>query len=225
MDLCFFHIEKCMGTSINMILYEYLVNIYSDSEIYKNYIVNSNNLIDTTDLEKIRDKKVLLCHMSFNKENVTDIFSLNCYSIICLREPIDRIISHYYYFDIIDNKKLYELSEEELMTYLTFYGNVMTWRLSGETANSDIALENIKYVKCILLFETIEEDLKILNNVLNIKYGINNTFNIKHENKGSRSFDEKDIECLNKYKHLIIDYTIYDYVLSIKNTERIKQFI
>lgn len=236
-EYCFFHIEKCMGSSLRIMLYNFFKNIYTEDEIYypEKYKV-TQNLIKKEDYiffekEYIHNIKVLLCHCSFNHRNITDKFSTTCYSITCIANPIDRIISHFYYFDKDKyNRNLYELDESEITDYLVKRnrGGLITYRLSGSTNDILIAKDNLDKIDCILLLESIEEDIVILNAILNKRTTTNNNINIIKKNVNIDNYKDnktKDVDILLKYIHLIKDMEIYGIIKDMTIDERIKPFV
>lgn len=230
-EVCFFHIEKCVGSSLRQILYNYYKNIYDESEIYlpeKNLENNINqNLIDEKDVEFFKDTnyKVILCHCSFNQYNVTSFFSEKCFSITCVRNPIDRILSHYYFFDYkYTNLKFHELNEDIALNFIIDYGKHILLRLSGNTLDVNLAKENIQKINYILILETFNDDLISLNELLNNKYNIKIEMEniINNENIiNYKDFKNKDLEIINKYINLIEDIEIYEFIVNIKNNKNI----
>ena len=229
-DCCFFHIEKCMGLSLRIMLYLYFIKIYNRTKIFlpSNYD-NKYNLVSTEDLNFItlNKFKILLCHCSFNSA-LTSSFSFTCFSITSVRNPIDRILSHYYYFDYPKDKILFhELDESKIKLFIENYGKVILLRLSGDTMDLDITYSNIQKINCILIFEKIDDDIVHLNNLLNKKFKkkINlkdtsiknnkNTFNYKE-------YADKDMQIINENIDLIKDIEIYNYICNLSIDERFR---
>lgn len=216
-NVCFFHIEKCMGSSLRRILYNYFKNIYDGEEIFLPEKYNNEyNLVSAKDFEFLNNKfyKVLLCHCNYNDE-FTNSFSKNCFSITCVRNPIDRILSHYYFFNYSNEQKpLNELPEDKIKNYIEKFGSVILLRLSGKTMELDIAFDNIKNINCILVFENIKTDLEQMNLLLNDKFNLNIKIEniIENETKINYNlFKEKDIGVINKHLDLIQDIKIYEF--------------
>lgn len=168
--------------------------------------------------------KVLLCHCSFNHINVTNDFSEKCFSITCVRNPINRILSHYYFFDYPNTKVIFnKLKIDEIINYIKSYGNVILARLSGWTYNIDDAIENLKKINCILIFEKFEKDLILLNNTLNIKYNKNIKINNCNKNINHNLYKNyEDIQIINQYTDYIIDLKIYEIIINMTDDERFK---
>lgn len=230
-EVCFFHIEKCMGTSLREILFNYYKNIYKSLEIYDPENYNNINLITTDNLFTIcsynNNFKVILSHCSFNKKYVTDKFSKSCYSIICLREPIKRFISHYYFFcKKSTGKNIQELNNKEIQEQIIENTkNLYCYRLSGETGNINTALNNLKLINCILIQENIENDLIFLNQILNKKYNIDYKMKNLIKNTKRNEYDEQSDYNYLQYNFLDFfnhDYLIYNTILEMKIEDRIK---
>ena len=129
-EFCFFHVEKCAGSSIKQMLVDYFEKIYD-----KKYILDYN-LTTVDDLTYIQNCKVLLSHCNFNQQNITDSFSKTCFSILCVREPMERWLSHYYYFMNPTKCKFCELSDNEINNLLNnqHICNLVTLKLIGSSA-------------------------------------------------------------------------------------------
>jgi hypothetical protein len=228
-DVCFFHIEKCMGTSMRIMLYNYFKNIYNKKNIYipeKNIWVK-NNLTTINDKNKIIEKfkyniKILLCHCNFNQKLISENFSERCFSITVVRDPIERIISHYYHFH---NKNIYfhKLTDEDTIKECS--ENVLTLRLSGGTGNIDRAIENINKINCILILENIDDDIKKLNEILNKKYNCNYSINkVKNNINKKKPINILELDKIHarKYSNLIEDIKLYNYILNLPKSQRFK---
>jgi hypothetical protein len=177
----FYHIEKCAGSSLRIILYNFFKNFLKPSRIFipefnKNKVLNLTNQAYT----KIRSKgddyikflsklKVILCHISKDDPG----FSLQSrFEITVLRNPVSRAISHYNFFgrSHFGNKDFDKLSDSEFEVYMRSSGNVMTWRLSGNLGNLDLAKRNLMNMTHVLVVETFDKDLA------NLEYKMNKFF-------------------------------------------------
>ena len=70
MDFIFYHIEKCGGTSMRYILYNYFLNFYDKNNIYLPENNNNINLKDDNKaylMEKLLNQnvKILLVHVRY----------------------------------------------------------------------------------------------------------------------------------------------------------------
>jgi len=219
--IIFFHIEKSMGSSIRIMLQSYFKNIFKTDEIYLPEKYNNINLITDSNYEFINnhrnDFKILLCHIPY-KSKLTNNLCNNIFSITCIRNPYNRIISHYYFFDFPKIKKnLYELNENEIINILNNYGNLTFKRLGP--------INKINELNCILIMENIKNDVVKLNEILNKKYNKNinlELHNINSNNKYSKTI-QFDIIFLEKYsKYFKEDIDIYKYLQSLPIEKRFK---
>jgi len=226
---CFFHIEKCMGSSLRRILFNYFINIYDKETIYIQGNNINKNLMSLNDLLFFKDKlfNVILCHCPYNVIGLTD-FSRNCFSITCIREPIERFLSHYYYFiKPKNNLNFYELNDLDTINAINMCCPFLLCnRLSGYTNNYEDAINNIKLINCILITEKINEDIKFLNECLNAYTNTNHEMSLIKENSNEQKnivLKTFDIEKLQKYIHLFEDdIKLYNYVCNMKVEDRFK---
>jgi hypothetical protein len=211
-------------------LYKYFSKIYDKKDIFLPSNYNDKyNLVNKEDQEFITSKKfkILLCHCSFNNE-LTRSFSFDCFSITCVRNPLDRILSHYYYFDYPKEKKLFhELDKTKIKLIIEQNGKTILTRLSGEEMDLNIAYSNIERINCILIFENINNDIVHMKNLLNKKFNkkivLKNNF-IKH-NKNNFDYEKyikKDMKIINKNLDLIKDLEVYNYIIKMSIEKRFK---
>ena len=124
-DFSLYHIDKCAGTSLRKILYDYFSSYIDSKLIFLPELVgNKYNLMKEQDLISLKENKdidfdnlkILLCHMNYKDPSVPIQSKIK---ITCVRNPIDRCISHYYFLKFrVDNKHIYELSDEEFSSFL-----------------------------------------------------------------------------------------------------------
>lgn len=190
----FYHIEKCAGSSLRIILFNFFKTFIKPGRIFipefnKNKTLNLTNQAYT----KIQSKgpeyihflskiKVILCHITKNDPG----FSLQSrFEITVLRNPISRAISHYNFFgkSHYSNKDFDKLSDNEFDHYMRSSGNVMTWRLSGNIGNLELAKRNLMNMTHVLIVETFDTDLELLEYKLNKYFFQNYKFKTVHRNK------------------------------------------
>jgi len=233
LDFYFIHIEKCMGTSFRKMLYSYFQHFYKKTQIYlpEKYLVTVN-FMNRAHYKKIvqfldiKNLKVLLSHSNFNQKKLTDKFSKTAFSITCVREPIKRFISHYYFFIYPTNKTIIsELPNHKLVTYILEISNVLTMRLAGGKNDYNAAIDNLKYINCIIIMEKIDRDLLLLNSMLNRKLSTNYLLQNIEANKGKNytNYNENDYDIVLKYNYLFEnDIKLYNYIFYLNDNERFK---
>lgn len=95
----FIHIPKTGGTTLNKIL----INNYRE---YCNiYTTEANKILENISSARIDYLELLSGHFSFGLDQY---FAKPCSYITLLREPVERIISHYYYVINSPNNYLYQ---------------------------------------------------------------------------------------------------------------------
>ena len=135
-DFCFYHIDKSGGTSLRYTFYNYFIKFYDKKNIhipeYSKSITYNISSIEAYNIFKqninYKNIKVLLCHSNFNHKNITSDFNEH-FSVTCIRNPIDRLISHYYFrYYKLYKKKLIEFTDKELddLMYKNNLCNIIT---------------------------------------------------------------------------------------------------
>jgi hypothetical protein len=172
----------------------------------------------------IKKLKILLSHSNFNQKNLTDKFSKTAFSITCVREPIKRFISHYYFFIYPNNKTIIsELPKHKLVAYILEISNVLTIRLAGGKNDYNTAIDNLKYINCIIIMEQIDRDLLLLNSMLNRKLSTNNLLQniVKNESKIKSLYCDYNI--ILEYNYLFEnDIKLYNHICYLNDNERFK---
>lgn len=231
----FFHIEKCAGSSLRLILYNFFSSFLKPEVIFIPEKNENNINLTNQAYSKIRSKghefhkylsslKVILCHISKNDPcfNIKSKFE-----ITVLRNPIKRAISHYDFFskEGFGNKRLDQLSKTDLERWVKKGGgNAMTWRCSGNKTNLDIAKRNIIFMDHVLLVETFEKDLKNLEFKLNEMFYQNKDLKVLKKNVNINSkkiYPQVFLEELIKY--LYNDIQLYKFFCFMRG--RIRRYI
>lgn len=169
--VCFYHIEKCGGTTIRKCLRTFLEHVYSPTEIEDSGVEEHKRFANKTP-EEISAIKVLMAHQSFGHFPVS-MFDAEI-RITVVRDPIERIVSHYYYFDKTRHGTgldLDKLPQENLLPYLHGQGSHMTYRFSPTRRIAD-AVENARKFTCILFLSDIENGIRVLERILQKRFGI-----------------------------------------------------
>ena len=219
----FFHIEKCAGSSLRMMLFEYFRHLYDLRQIYipEKYNVKQN-LLNARDLEILKPAgyKLLFCHCNFNQFNVTDSFSKTCFSITCVREPLARFLSHYYFFGR-NRTPFANLTDEQIVPMLKDT-SLLTRRLGGNTNNLTVALDNLKHINCILILEQLESDVVSLNKLLNETTGAALKFKMIFKNV-HKSYSIEDYARITKFKqYFASDIKLYSVICDMSSDQRFK---
>jgi hypothetical protein len=215
-EFAFFHIEKCAGSSLRMMLYEYFQHIYNLRYIYipERHNVRQNLLsVSDFDILKPAGYKLLFCHCNFNHLGVTDSFSKTCFSITCVREPLARFLSHYYFFGRT-RMPFANLTDEQIIPMLKDT-SLLTRRLSGNTNSLEIALDNLQHINCILILEKLESDVVSLNKLLNETTGAALKFKMVFKNV-HKSFSAEDYARVKQFEqYFASDIQLYSVICSM----------
>ena len=232
-EFIFFHIEKCGGTSLRQAFYEYFIQIYSENMIFipgkfvgmgTNYLPQHIENIKKNSKYDFPNIKVILSHIRFNSfPNLTK--SCN-FKFTCIREPIPRIISHYYFFHFPDNNiELIDLDQKNFEKFAINHGSHISSCLDI-TDESDINEidKRLKEFNYISILENIEDNLVTLNELLNNKFGEKIVLNIKKTNVGKKKKYIKDYKKLKIIlkKYCTLDKLIYNRIITLKSKNIIK---
>jgi len=220
----FYHIEKCAGTSLRFELFDYFSNFLDKKYIFipeKNEIGNINltskNILEISKLgdkfiEFINEKIVILSHISYNDP----VFCFDpIFKITCIRHPINRVISHYNYFDKnnYQNREFDKLSNSELNSWFQTKGNLTIFRLTNTSNDLKKAKQNLLKMDHVILFENYKHDILILGeklyNCFGYKFDYKNIVknnSVKNNYKYSNAFLEKIIYLLKDELELYYFY-------------------
>jgi len=161
--LVFLHLQKCAGTTLQRII--------EDQYDYDTW----TRVADW----KMRQKTLVFKgHFQFGEENKFLDSGISRTYITMLREPMDRVMSSFYYvrrepkirvheeFNQITFKKF--LQKEDNFYYVFRHTNMMTRQLSGGDPNNlDGALENLHKFNYIGIAEEFNKSLELFTKALN----------------------------------------------------------
>jgi hypothetical protein len=104
-DFIFYHLVKCAGSSLRLSLYNKFENMYKNKiyipSKYGNINFMKENITNIRNTNGYLDLKVILSHYKYNDFDL----SINPkFKITFIRDPVKRVISHYYFFDYPKNK-------------------------------------------------------------------------------------------------------------------------
>ena len=227
----YYHIEKCGGSFLERILNDYFLKFIDKKKIFKSCFINDkfthffpNNIeiIKKSNLFDFNNLEIVLSHMNYKDNN----YLINSdFSFISLRNPINRVISHYYYF-VYRNTKIHlkDLNDKEFNNFISL-GNLQTFKLGGGKYDLNKALNNIEDVSFFLILENFDNDIIELNNKLNNYYNVNFEFNKNNINKNKNNFNYKEFVDDDLYKKIKEkcekDIILYNTILKKKNLEKL----
>jgi hypothetical protein len=214
LDFIFLHIPKCGGTSLRKILFEKLLNKYSKEvilypEANSNINFLSNNIEKLNKIYNIDKLKVILSHCLYNDMKINTKFM-----ITFLRDPIERIISHYYFFDYKDiNIHMCDLPETEFNDFCTEHGKLMCNWLGlldeNNTLIEELLESRLNEFDFLGKIEHYDECIKALDLIINDNFKLSNTIDtslVLNENKNKPFIN-------NALKEKIRPFCKYDYIL------------
>jgi len=223
--LIFLHIPKTAGSS----LYSILENQYPSARSFK---IKSKNIPESLrqfknlPLEKRREIKLVYGHMNFGIHNSIPV---NARYFTLLRNPVERIISHYYYVLRRPGHYLYQKVKQGKMTLKDYVSSA----ISTELNNGQVRLisgtgSRFRYGQCpYSLLEKSKENLKekfVLTGlidffdetILMLKERLNWEIPVYFKEKVTlkrhpvKDIDEDTIEVIKNYNRL--DLELYEYI-------------
>lgn len=218
----FLHLPKCGGRSLTHIIkrqYFYKLNkILGNNHFYEVTSSKDNEEFKRLPANKKEKIKVLMGHMNFGLHKYFKLPSI--YTSI-LRNPVDRVVSHYYYvlrspnhylYDIIkkDNMSLYEYVKNGVSTELN---NGQIRLLSGVAADYGkcdenmllIAKRNIEeYFPIVGLLEEFDKTLILLKKYFKWRYPFYTKLNVTKKRRSLGYLSNEEQEVIQEYNELDI---------------------
>ena len=236
--IVFLHIEKCGGSTFKELIVSITKNKKNDYYIDNIDYLNKNNYIFTHNI--LKNNKLIAFHW-----NINDIYlylkDICVFNLTMIRNPIKRLISHYYHMIMYNSKcKIRKVEHKEfkpniglskqninfIIDYINDYGNLIVYRLGVTHNNFDIkytynfkewfdnAILNISKIKYIFLLEDLHNEIEDYNEKYSY-FKINYNSIIDNKNNNDIYISSKDIEYEYIIKiireHNIILYDIFFY--------------
>lgn len=150
----YLHIPKCGGTTIQFLLSEN----FKKEELYPYLLVKK-------DMEMpLIDDKVTMGHFPYWFLVEKDLNFKSSFTFTILREPVERVISHYFYFKNVNpNKELNQIPKNSLCYFLC-----SNQHLYGESLLQD-AISNLKTLDFVFFMDDYEDGIRKLFKRLNLK--------------------------------------------------------
>jgi hypothetical protein len=161
-EFIFYHIPKCGGSSIR----EFLKNMFLHKGFTREqiYIASESaskpNIMDETKLEtfmtKFNKTKIVLSHIDNNLYEKLD----SNFKITCVRNPINRAVSSFNHFILMDNptSNIVELHKQnKLNTIIQNCYDCPIW-----------LRKNLNDYNYIVVFENLEADLNQISTMMNV---------------------------------------------------------
>lgn len=251
--LIFLHIPKAAGTTLNKIIDRQFKGnaIFANNKVVRSELGDDWKKHDPIHREEIAKKhlqslsseekksiKLLRGHMEFGWHSY---FENSCTYITFLRNPIERVISQYYYIKRLKGHKLEQIISDENLSLSDFVerglsvvtDNGMTRKIAGLSDNVgfqqydrgllDVAKQNIeKHFKFVGISEHFDESLMILGDVLGWKNLHYYNRNVTVNRTKALTIEQSEIDKVKK--HVDLDLELYDFALkSFNSTYALKQ--
>jgi dTDP-glucose 4,6-dehydratase len=216
-DICLIHIPKCGGTSLRKMLYNKFIQKYSEDEIFipEFQDININFISDNITNHNINTKniKVVLAHCWYNDFTYNLKVSFK-HIITFLRDPVERVISHYYFFNYPKtNIHMIDLSDDEFNTFVTEHGSLMCDILGILNEHKQINYNLLDKVIDEFMFigtlENFDECINELNNIINNNLNLSGNIEIHTYNINTN----KNIKEIDILKNKIMPFCKLDYIL------------
>lgn len=226
--IIYLHIPKTGGLT----LYSVFDHIYPQDNIYTLFPTKGDKpvkkLRQLPDEEK-RHIKVLRGHFGFGRH---DLLPQPCTYITMLRDPVERIISHYYYVLQIPEHELHKkvkgtgmgLAEYVRSGISRELNNGQTRAISGLKSDYDYgenpreklmtAKENLKkYFSVVGLVEKYDESLILLKREFGWDWPVYTKNNVTKKKVARQKIPGSTIEIIKEYNRLDID--LYEYAVKL----------
>lgn len=206
----FLHMPKCAGTSVKKMLDETQVDILPDNQYF---------LLDSTTSGRsnIPEKSVIYGHF-LPKNYITDVEQNNYTIVTILRDPIERLKSHYQFWNLDRGKEFNtRLWRKMHINRWTFEEFALSEGMRNSYMHyiSGIPPEKIAYIG---LYENLEQSIRRCFGALDIPYP---AMAIPKENVAIDKVDIKlDADTYNSIKAFHADdYALYEYAKRKFHTE------
>ncbi len=234
MRIIFFHIPKAGGSTLHSIF----ERMYLKDDIYtiqynSNSWYENGELFKKLPLEELNKILLLKGHMFFGLHECFNDPSIKY--VTFLRDPVERIISHYYFVLRSNEHFLHQTVKNKKMSLLEYAKSDLSWELDNcmtrmisglqnieinqcNDSHYDLAVKNLEsYFRVIGIVERYDESLILLKNELGWKeYPYYQKLNQTERTHSVSKKTKEKIAERNRY-----DVQLYDWALEHFN-ERIK---
>ncbi len=197
----FLHIPKTGGTTLNSVFQKQFVsNELFDHDRFQNKIMTIEDL-------KEREKEQLKGVSGHYFYGVHEYFSKPCQYFTMLRDPIERVISSYYFLQTYPiYPQVRDMTLDEFVKQMPFAQNLQTKMVSGVRRNPNLqkALENLRAFKVTGITEQFDESLFLMKR----EFGWKNIFytkkNVTKTRKSRSEIPPETIRLIKEYNKLDI---------------------
>lgn len=219
-NILFLHLSKTAGVSLRRALIsnyqeENILQVYIKSDPNKDFNETMKRYIEHRySLEKIKSTKLFIGHCAYG---IHKMFEQKFDYITMVREPVDRIISHYYYSLKTDpNVKVQYSCLEDYIENRTNIHNWMTKRISNTELTDgdlDLAKENLMHnIAFCGITEMYQETLIMLRKM----YGLSLDNIVANKNKDRQLTESIDPKIINRIKEIHYkDLELYEFAKAL----------
>ncbi len=217
----FNHIEKCGGSSLRKAFFKAFSKKLKKEEMYIPTVSCPNMCIQNCDdktVEPYKECKLFFDHSRFME--IEDRFNLeDVYRITSVRHPLERMISHYYFFDNQDSIDFEKRDIKWIRNYCKRIGNLHIRKIADkEISNShdlekvyQSAIKNIKKFDFVFILAQLSHCIRKFNKSNPFKVKLDDKF---HLNVGKKKKQLTDKHIINIVKEEIkYDLMFYRYVV------------
>jgi hypothetical protein len=205
--LIFVHIPKTGGTSLANIIYKQ----YKPGDVLLVEDTSGNSIDQVTP-----NIKCILGHNVFGKYNHLG----PCIHVTMLRNPVDRVISHYYYAkNVMKENNVARYSLEEF-AQLSWVANLQTQFIAGGSPNIEQAISNLKSFGFFGITEMFSESLLLMEKTFkwkSIQYLRENVNEKKPKNETISKTTIKKIEEANSLDIQLYKWAKKEFESRIRN--------
>jgi hypothetical protein len=236
----FLHIPKCAGTTLTE---EIIKKKFKPHQSIIFYEHGTEVLIDRLKGMSRKEQEKIKCiagHFAFGIHRYYTVGPVTY--ITLLRDPIERVISHYYFVLRREEHYLHKIVKEKNYTLEEYVENKLTVELNnGQTrilagigwgaefgkcpsTMFEKAKENLEtYFTAVGISERFDGFLELLNHKMGWEIPEYQNRNVRQQNSRATEIDNKTLEVIRKYNRF--DIELYKYVQSFFSIELDKYLI
>jgi len=224
--LLFLHIPKCAGTTL---VEEILCRRFRPERLLTHYIAGTDVLLERLRNMSEREKRRLECIAGHFAFGIHELLPQPCAYITLLRNPIERVISHYYYAATTPRHPLYHEIKNRRLSLRQYVNDLENIEMDngqtrllagigqgapfGQCGDHQLrkAMANLQSGFVLAgLTERFEDFLRILTFILNWKIPAYHSRNVTAQRPMAVDIDHETRKCIEKMNRL--DRCLFEFV-------------